>query len=109
LSESFLQPNSPIEDWPPETRRAYERECLREVKEQLQRVADSEYSDVMEVSRDGCYPNTRIVIKIWDRALKKEVTSRYPIWTDKIFAARGGGRAAPTTGGMLMTTWALGG
>jgi hypothetical protein len=97
-------------DWSsPETQRTYERDCLREVADQLGRVADSSSRQVLGVHLEGAYPNTQIVIRLWERVRQLEVTRAYDIWKHPILGEPGGRRLNPPQAATLMVTWALGG
>jgi hypothetical protein len=91
--------------------KAYEQECLRETREQLARVTapDAEPCTLRAVRLEGDYPDTRLVIDLWDSRYAKQITRNYPIWQEGSFTGYRGGRAEPKTVGMLVTTWALGG
>jgi hypothetical protein len=90
-------------------RRAYEQECLRETEEQLTRVAswDREPRKLQEVCLDGRYPDTRIVIRLWDQRYDREITRDYRIWQESAFVGYRGVREPPQVVGMLITTWSL--
>jgi hypothetical protein len=103
--------NSPDEEWSPERRHAYERESLRETREQLTRLvsAPSVPYEVRDIRLEGTYPDTSIVVRVWDRRFDNETTTRYPIWKLGVFIGWRGARESPYTVGMLITTWSLGG
>ena len=103
--------NFPEKEWSPEQRRDYEHESLRETREQLTRVvaAKSEQHELREVRLEGTYPDTAIVVRLWDRRFDKELTRTYPIWKTPVLAGTRGIRESPYTVGMLITTWSLGG
>lgn len=107
MSNPFLEPD--IDRWSEETRRAYELEVLREVTEQLGRVAEPSGRDVLEIELQGDYPDTLVFIRLWEHARDIEVTRNYPIWKGSTFVGWRGVRESPYSVGMLMTTWALGG
>jgi hypothetical protein len=103
--------NSRDEDWSPDQRHAYERESLRETREQLTRLvaAPSVQYELREIRLEGTYPDTAIVVCVWDRRVDKERTTRYPIWKLGVLRGSRGIRESPYTVGMLITTWSLGG
>jgi hypothetical protein len=103
--------NSPEQQWSPDQRRDYERECLRETREQLPRVLASPRArrELREVRLEGTYPDTAIVVRLWDARFDKEVTQTYPIWKTPVLAGTRGIREPPNQVGMLITTWSLGG
>lgn len=107
MQNQFSEPD--CDRWSPDTQRAYEAEILREVEQQIARVADISRRDVLEVRLDGSYPHTQVVIRLWERVRERETTRKYPIWTNSLFGGQTGLRETPYTIGMLMTTWALGG
>ena len=103
--------NSPEEEWSPDQRLAYERECLRETREQLTRVTgwERERQELREVRLDGSYPDTAIVVRLWDPRFDREVNQSYRIWKLGVFIGWRGVREPPNQVGMLITTWSLGG
>ena len=116
-SENFPEDSSadqqrlPEEEWSRDQRRDYERECLRETHEQLTRVTgwEREPHELREVRLEGAYPETAIVVQLWDGRFDKESTTRYAIWKLGVFEGWQGNREPPNQVGMLITTWSLGG
>ncbi|HEX6654390.1 MAG TPA: hypothetical protein VF072_16710 [Thermoleophilaceae bacterium] len=101
----------PEEEWSPEQRASYERECVREARDQLTRVLRSprEQRELKSVRLQGGYPETAIVVALWDGRFEKDVERSYPIWALEVFKGYRGVREPPNQVGMLITTWALGG
>jgi hypothetical protein len=95
----------------PDDRRAYERECLRETREQLTRVlaAPIETDELRGVRLEGAYPDTAIAVTLWDSRREQEVTKTYSIWRNTVFSGSRGVRESPNQVGMLIATWSLGG
>jgi len=103
--------NCPEPEWSPHQRRDYERECLRETREQLTRVVgwEREQQELREVRLEGGYPDTAIVVRLWDPRFDKERTTRYLLWRIGVFEGWQGNREPPNQVGMLITTCSLGG
>jgi hypothetical protein len=101
----------PDSTWSVEQRQTYERESLREVREQLMRVTANpiEQHDLLDVRLDDAYPDTTIVVTLWDGRVDKELRRSYSLWQDPTFVTSSGIREPPNQVGLLITTWALGG
>ena len=101
----------PDNAWSDDQRQAYERESLREVREQLARVLANpvEHRELLDVRLEDAYPDTSIVVTLWDGRFSKEVRRCYPLWQGPPFIATRGIREPPNQVGLLITTWALGG
>ena len=92
-----------------EEREIYERACFEETRQQLEGVLRSglELHELRDIRLEGSYPDTRIVVTLWDLRFEKEVSDSYEIWRDPTFHLPGHSRESPRTVGMLITTWIL--
>jgi hypothetical protein len=99
------------ESWSDAERKRYERECLAQAREQLQRVlrGGHEPFKLLETRLEGDYPDTYVCVRLWDERFSRERASTYDLWTDPTFRGTRGIREPPVSVGMFITTWALGG
>lgn len=71
----------------PDDPEAYERDVRAATEGQLRRILDElgigERQELREVRLEGSYPNTEVVVTIWDTRVSdnpREVTYRKPVW-----------------------------
>jgi hypothetical protein len=66
----------------PDERVAYERDVLAHTRAQLEQVLASEREplELRRITLEGSYPDTEIVVSVWDRCFEKGRTRGYNVW-----------------------------
>jgi hypothetical protein len=105
------------EDMTTDQRRAYERDCLEELKQRLAYGTRPHPGDrdVREIALVGKYPETAIHVKWFDPRYETEGEADYHLWVSPVtgephgvFELRGStlvGREPPDQVAMLIDTW----
>ena len=99
-----------------EERRVHERETLKELRAQLERLNASphEFREVREVRLEGEYPDTSVVVRNWDPRDEQEHSRTYSLWRARgsggpLYVGHEGRRESPHTVAMLIATYVHGG
>jgi hypothetical protein len=97
-------------------RRAYEQECLVQVRAFLENIEASPHDqfEVISCELEGQHPETRIRVVLLDHRYPKERSGSYELWRsartgEPEFLGYERRRADPQTVGLLISTWATGG
>jgi hypothetical protein len=89
----------------------YERACRDRTKELCRRMErhPSEGQETRSVTLARSYPDTEIVVEVWDHHDNRMRTQRSRIWHSANWSDGEGRHADPEHVGMLIATWAHGG
>jgi hypothetical protein len=100
----------------PAERVAYEKETLKQLREQLERLNASPHEPrkVRDAQLEGAYPDTRIVVTYWDSRYDKEESATYELWRvpgtgHPLYVGHQGRRESPYTVATLIATYVHGG